>query len=139
MAHTTEQKIKLLVLYDILCKNTDEDHALNTDEIIAMLAEKNIKVARRKFYLNVQNGTMNAKMEKIADYIEFGTKNYKTIELQKFGFSRELSLYVLKKHVECLEFIDNELDKINFGKLFDEFNKENALYEELKEYQYLKI
>lgn len=47
MAHTTEQKIKLLVLYDILCKNTDEDHALNTDEIIAMLAEKNIKVARK--------------------------------------------------------------------------------------------
>ena len=90
-------------------------------------------------YLNIQNGTMNAKMEKIADYIEFGTKNYKTIELQKFGFSRELSLYVLKKHGECLEFIDNEIDKINFIKLFAEFNKENALYEELKEYQYLKI
>lgn len=90
-------------------------------------------------YLNVQNRTMNAKMEKIADYMEFGTKNYKTIELQKFGFSRELSIYVLRKHSECLEFIDSELDKINFGKLFDEFNKENALYEELKEYQYLKI
>ena len=31
-------KIKLLVLWDILCKNTDEDHALNTDEIANLLA-----------------------------------------------------------------------------------------------------
>ena len=46
-AHATEQKIKLLVLYDLLCRFTDEDHALNTDEIISMLAEKNIKVVRK--------------------------------------------------------------------------------------------
>lgn len=35
MAFTKEQKVKLLVLYDILCRLTDEEHALNTDEIIA--------------------------------------------------------------------------------------------------------
>lgn len=29
-------KIKLLILWDILCKNTDEEHAMNTDEIIAV-------------------------------------------------------------------------------------------------------
>ena len=39
MAHATEQKIKLLVLYDLLCRLTDENHALNTDEIIAMLSD----------------------------------------------------------------------------------------------------
>lgn len=47
MAHAMEQKIKLLVLYDLLCKQTDEDHALNTDEIIALLAEKGIAVSRK--------------------------------------------------------------------------------------------
>ncbi len=47
MAHATEQKIKLLVLYDLLCRLTDEDHALNTDEIIALLAEKKIAVSRK--------------------------------------------------------------------------------------------
>lgn len=47
MAHTTEQKIKLLVLYDLLCRLTDENHALNTDEIISLLAEKNIAVSRK--------------------------------------------------------------------------------------------
>lgn len=47
MAHTTEQKIKLLVLYDLLCRHTDENHALNTDEIILLLAEKKIAVSNR--------------------------------------------------------------------------------------------
>lgn len=47
MSRITEQKIKLLVLYDLLCKHTDEYHALNTDEIIALLAEKNIAVSRK--------------------------------------------------------------------------------------------
>ena len=32
MANDTN-KIKLLVLWDILCKNTDENHAMNADEI----------------------------------------------------------------------------------------------------------
>lgn len=40
-------KIKLLVLWDILCKNTDEDHAMNTDEIIACLADRGIEVSRK--------------------------------------------------------------------------------------------
>ncbi len=47
MPHVAEQKIKLLILYDLLCRYTDENHALNTDEIIALLAEKNIKVVRK--------------------------------------------------------------------------------------------
>ncbi len=47
MPHATEQKIKLLVLYDLLCRHTDENHALNSDEIIALLAEKNIAVSNR--------------------------------------------------------------------------------------------
>ena len=47
MSHTTSQKIKLLVLYDILCRLTDEEHALNTDELINLLGEKGIQVDPR--------------------------------------------------------------------------------------------
>lgn len=47
MAHDNEQKMKLLVIYDFLCRMTDENHALNTDEIIAELAAHNIKVTRK--------------------------------------------------------------------------------------------
>lgn len=47
MPRSNEHKIKLLVLYDLLCRYTDEEHALNTDEIIALLAEKKIAVSRK--------------------------------------------------------------------------------------------
>ena len=40
-------KIKLLMLWDILCKNTDEDHAMNTDEIINRLGDRGIEVSRK--------------------------------------------------------------------------------------------
>ena len=33
MANENGNKIKLLVLWDILSKNTDENHAMNADEI----------------------------------------------------------------------------------------------------------
>lgn len=46
MANETH-KIKLLVLWDILCKYTDETHHLNTDEVIKMLADKGINVSRK--------------------------------------------------------------------------------------------
>ena len=87
-------------------------------------------------YLNIQNGSMSPAMEKLADYIEFGTRNQKTIEMQKYGFSRELSLYIQRKHNDCLVFSLGELDSIDFEKLFQDFDQSNALYEELKEYKY---
>lgn len=40
-------KIKLLVLWDILCKNTDENHAMNSDEIRGELAKRGISVMRK--------------------------------------------------------------------------------------------
>lgn len=47
MPRNAEQKVKLLVLYDILQRNTDDTHALNTDEIIAELEKRGITVARK--------------------------------------------------------------------------------------------
>lgn len=47
MARNSEQKIKLLVMYDILQRETDENHPLSTDELIAKLHEKGIEVARK--------------------------------------------------------------------------------------------
>ena len=40
-------KIKLLALWDILCKNTDENHAMNSDEIREELAKRGISVMRK--------------------------------------------------------------------------------------------
>ena len=40
-------KIKLLLLWDILSKNTDENHAMNADEIREELAKRRISVMRK--------------------------------------------------------------------------------------------
>lgn len=47
MPRNAEQKIKLLVLYDILQKNTDDTRALNTDEIIVELEKRGVSVTRK--------------------------------------------------------------------------------------------
>ena len=53
MSRNAEQKIKLLVLYDILCRLTDENHALNSDELIDELAKNNISVSRKVLPLDI--------------------------------------------------------------------------------------
>lgn len=47
MARNSEQKVKLLVLYDILQRETDEEHALSTDEVVEKLRERGIEIARK--------------------------------------------------------------------------------------------
>ena len=47
MSKNTDSSIKLLVLYDILLKSTDEEHALSTNEIIEKLNERGISVSRK--------------------------------------------------------------------------------------------
>ncbi|MDY5677751.1 MAG: hypothetical protein SPK59_03135 [Eubacteriales bacterium] len=47
MADEHGNKIKLLVLSNILCKNTDENHAMNADEIREELAKRGISVMRK--------------------------------------------------------------------------------------------
>ncbi len=47
MSRTKEQKIKLLVLYDLLCKLSDEEHFLTTNEIISLLVKQGIDVSRK--------------------------------------------------------------------------------------------
>lgn len=47
MSKNTDTSIKLVVLYDILSKMTDETHALSTQEIIAELDKRGIAVSRK--------------------------------------------------------------------------------------------
>lgn len=54
MLQENGNKIKLLILWDILCKNTDENHAMNADEIVSALAMKGINVARKVVATDIQ-------------------------------------------------------------------------------------
>lgn len=48
-------------------------------------------------------------------YIEFGTTNYRMIMLQKLGFSREASYYLLKNNYICFESNALKIDKSVFN------------------------
>lgn len=54
MPRETNQKIKLLVLYDILKTHTDETHALSTEELVEILNNRGISVERRALIRDIQ-------------------------------------------------------------------------------------
>ncbi len=85
MARTTEQKIKLLVLYDILCKHTDETHHLSTNELVELLTQKGIEVSRKAIPSDIE--LLN----------QFG---YEVVS-QKVGYKMEY--YVLDRQFETAE------------------------------------
>ena len=53
MSRSSEQKIKLLILYGILRKNTDENHPMTTNELVAALRECGIEVSRKTIYEDI--------------------------------------------------------------------------------------
>ena len=53
LAHSTEQKIKLLVLWDILQKNTDEEKPMTTHNIVTELEQCGISVSRKTLYEDI--------------------------------------------------------------------------------------
>lgn len=54
MSGNDERKIKLLILYELLLKETDEEHPLTTPEIIERLQERNISVTRQTLYDDIR-------------------------------------------------------------------------------------
>ena len=54
MSYNKEQKIKLLVLYDLLCRKTDEEHALSTENIISELSKLNIELSCKTLPQDIQ-------------------------------------------------------------------------------------
>lgn len=50
MARNTDQKIRLLALYDLLQSKTDEENPMSTQEIISALVKRGISVSRKTLY-----------------------------------------------------------------------------------------
>ena len=53
MSRNAEQKIKLLVLYELLLKQSDEEHPMTTNEIVGALKEYGIEVTRKTLYEDI--------------------------------------------------------------------------------------
>ncbi|MBC2579402.1 DEAD/DEAH box helicase [Clostridium sp. DJ247] len=70
-----------------------------------------------------------------AEYLEYGTIDSLTIELQNIGLPRHLSLFILENYSECLEFEDGKLVDLKEDILKNAIRKENKEeYKELKEF-----
>lgn len=54
MSDSAERKIKLLLLYEILLKQTDELHPMTTSEIFTALQESGIAVSRQTLYEDIE-------------------------------------------------------------------------------------
>ena len=54
MSRSAEQKVKLLVLYDLLEKKTDEDHPMTTNDIVEELAKLGITATRQTLYDDIE-------------------------------------------------------------------------------------
>lgn len=54
MSRSAEQKIRLLVLYDILHKETDAEHQLSTNELIDKLVSYGIWATRQTVYDDIE-------------------------------------------------------------------------------------
>lgn len=54
MAKSENQKLKILYLIDILKRYTDENHVINTSEIIQKLAANDIKAERKSIYNDIE-------------------------------------------------------------------------------------
>lgn len=53
MPQNSEQKIKLLILYELLKENTDEDNPMTTQEIVSALKDRGITVSRKTLYNDI--------------------------------------------------------------------------------------
>jgi len=67
-----------------------------------------------------------------AEYLEYGTSDFKIIELQNIGLPRYLAQYVLKEHEHCFSFGKSVLTKIDKEKILQEMDKNIPEYIELK-------
>ena len=54
MAKSTNQKLKLFYILQILKENTDEEHVLSTQDIIRKLSENDIKAERKSIYSDME-------------------------------------------------------------------------------------
>ena len=64
MPHVGGQKLKILVLYQILMEKSDEAHQLNSTQLIELLGENGIPAERKSIYQDLRD------LEQFGIYVE---------------------------------------------------------------------
>lgn len=71
--------------------------------------------------------------ENWGEFLEYGTTDFRVIELQNIGIPRHLSSYLLNKYAESFEFDQNVLISINREGLLDKMDKTSVEFKEVLE------
>ena len=101
MPRNAEQKIKLLVLYDILQRETDEEHPLSTDVLVEKLRERGINAAGKSVVADVK--TLN---DWGYEVLSFKKRSYYFYTADKYFDIAELRILI--DAVQAANFISEE-------------------------------
>ncbi len=98
--------------------------------------ENKIKYSLKKYisnYIKIQisKGIMCEEYHEVSDFVEFGSNNRKVIQLQKLGFSRELS-YLLVNEYDTFITFDGEDIVLDYINIIKELSENELMYEEFK-------
>ena len=116
------QKLKLLELLDILCKKTDEEHFLSTQELIDALALKDIAVERKTLYADIEclmDFGFDIIIEKRkSNYYAMGSRELELSELKLLVDSVQASRYIThKKSIELIKKLEKFTSEHNAKQL----------------------
>lgn len=117
MAKSENQKQKLLVLLDILKKNTDEDHGITMVQILSELEAQGIKAERKAIYTDIS--VLKSYGYEIAGNKQKGTYYYSLInrdfelpELKLLVDAVQASKFISEKRSnELIKKIENQASK----------------------------
>lgn len=134
MPRSAEQKIKLLILYDLLQRQTDEENPMSTEEVIMKLLEKGIPVERKALLSDVK--TLNEWGFEVMSYKK--KSYYFYVEDRQFNIAE---LRILIDAIQTANFISEEKTAEFTNKLAElagehkgELLKSNLVYYDTNKY-----
>ena len=101
------QRLKILYVYDILTRFTDQDHILSVEEISARLAEKGIEAGRKALYADIralQAYGLDVLMERQGRHIGYHvvSREFEVPELRLLADSVSASQFITQKKTRTL-------------------------------------
>ena len=118
MARSENQKLKLITLRDILLQKTDEEHPMNTQQLIEELAKQGIRAERKSIYQDIEA------LEETG--LEIMKISGRSNEYYVAGREFELpELKMLVDVVQAAKFITEKKSR----QLIDKLEKQTSVYE----------
>mgnify|MGYP000685649891 CR=1 FL=1 len=117
MAKSEKQKQKLLILLEILKKNTDEDHGITMVEIIEALEKREVKAERKALYtdinaLNEYGYNIDKRKRNGKTYYRLLNRDFELPELKLLVDAVQVSKFISpSRSTELIKKIENQASK----------------------------